>query len=200
MSLLVKSAEQLAFFLVFRIVKVGFEAAVVSAVNKIFPDSVINGCNCHFNQCLWRQRQNIGFTAQRKENEQVQLTCRMRAALAHEPINKVEEVWLRIMENVPHNDKLTLFLVYCAQQLMENHNVLIEMWNTNNNRRRTDSTVDGWNCELNSIIGRRKPNVFLQIHKLKEETQSVSWQLKSKGLGERGQKRRKDICKTRRDN
>jgi hypothetical protein len=34
----------------------------------------------------------------------------MRAALAHEPINKVGEGWLRIMENVPYNEQLITFL------------------------------------------------------------------------------------------
>jgi hypothetical protein len=66
------------FFLVLRIMKIDFEAAVVSAMSKIFPYSVITGCNCHFNQCVcvWRERQNIGLTAQCKENEQIRLTCR----------------------------------------------------------------------------------------------------------------------------
>jgi hypothetical protein len=89
--------------------KVDFEAADVSAINQIFPDSVITGCNFQLNQCLWRQRQTTGLTGQRKENEQVRLTCRMRAVLAHEPINKVGEGRLRIMQNVPYNLVLTLF-------------------------------------------------------------------------------------------
>jgi hypothetical protein len=38
-----------------KIIKVDFEAAVISAINKVFAGSVITGCNFHFNQCLWRQ-------------------------------------------------------------------------------------------------------------------------------------------------
>jgi hypothetical protein len=52
-----------------KIIKVDFEAAVVSATNKVFLDSVITGCNFHFNQCLWRQIQNSGLTVEYKENE-----------------------------------------------------------------------------------------------------------------------------------
>jgi hypothetical protein len=52
-----------------KIIKVDFEAAVISAINKVFPDSVITGCNFHFNQCLWRQIQNIGLTAECKEDK-----------------------------------------------------------------------------------------------------------------------------------
>jgi len=63
------------------IIKDNFEAAVVSAINKVFPDSIIIDSNFHFNQCLWIQQQNIGLTVEYKENEQVRLTCRMCAAL-----------------------------------------------------------------------------------------------------------------------
>jgi hypothetical protein len=52
------------------IIKVDSEAAVISAINKVFPDSVITGCNFHFNQCLWRQIQNVFLTVECKENEQ----------------------------------------------------------------------------------------------------------------------------------
>jgi hypothetical protein len=52
-----------------KIINVDFEAAVLSATNKVFPDSVITGCNFHFNQCLWRQIQNIGLTVEYKQNE-----------------------------------------------------------------------------------------------------------------------------------
>jgi hypothetical protein len=40
----------------------------------------------------------------------------MCAALVYLRINKVEEGWLMNMENVPQNEKLTLFLDYYVQQ------------------------------------------------------------------------------------
>jgi hypothetical protein len=62
--------------------------------------------------------------------------------LAHLPIDKVEEGWLMIMESVPYNDKLTLFLDYFVEQWIENQNVPIEMWNTNKHRHRTNSAAE----------------------------------------------------------
>jgi hypothetical protein len=46
-----------------------FEAAVVSAINKVFPDSVITGYDFNFSQWLWRQLKHIGFKMDYKENE-----------------------------------------------------------------------------------------------------------------------------------
>ena len=46
-----------------------FEAAVVSAINQVFPGSVITGYDFNFSQRLWRQLKNIGLTMEYKENE-----------------------------------------------------------------------------------------------------------------------------------
>jgi len=125
--LFVNSAEGFLFFLVITIKKVDFEAAVISAINKVFQGSVITGCNFHFNQCLWRQLQNIVLWGNTKKNEQVRLTYRMCAVFSHLTIKTIEEGWLMIMENVPQNEKLTLFLDNFVEQWMENQNVPIEM-------------------------------------------------------------------------
>ena len=85
-----------------KMIKIGSEAAVISAMNKIFTDSVITGCNFRFKLSLWRQIQNIGLTVKYKETEQVRLTSRISTALAYPNINKVEEGWLMIVQNVPH--------------------------------------------------------------------------------------------------
>ena len=53
------------------------------------------------------------------------------AALVYLPIRKAEEGWLMVMENVAQNEKLTLFLDYYIQQMMENQSDPIEMWNIN---------------------------------------------------------------------
>jgi hypothetical protein len=44
------------------------DAAVVSAINEVLPDSVITGGNIHLSQCLGRQIHNIGLTVEYKEN------------------------------------------------------------------------------------------------------------------------------------
>lgn len=95
------------------------------------------------------------------------LTCILCAALVYLLVNKVEEGWLMVLENVPQNEKLALFLEHYAQQLMENQNISIETWNINKHRPWTNHAVEGWNFKLNSIIGKLQQNVFLQVQKLK---------------------------------
>jgi hypothetical protein len=53
--------------------KVDFEAAVLSAINKVFPDSVITGRDFYFNQCLWRQVKNVGLTVEYKKMNKLDL-------------------------------------------------------------------------------------------------------------------------------
>ena len=105
-----------------KIIKLDFEAAAISAINKFFPDSVITGCSLHFSVCGNRYK-ILALTVGYEENEEVRRACRMCAALAHRPISKAEVVWLMIMENVPQKEKLTLFLDYFVGQWTENQNV-----------------------------------------------------------------------------
>jgi hypothetical protein len=115
----------------------------------------------------------------------------MCAASAYLPISKVEEGWLIIMEHVPQNEKLILFLHYFVEQWMENQNVSIDMWNINKHWHWIDSAVEGWNSKLNNIIGKQQPNVLLLVQKLKQAAELLPGRQKSKEPGEPGQKRRK---------
>ena len=63
-----------------KIIKLDFEAAVISVIHKLCADSVFTGCNFHFNQCMWRQIQIISLTVEYKEDKQVRPTCRMCVA------------------------------------------------------------------------------------------------------------------------
>jgi hypothetical protein len=173
-----------------KIIKIDFEAAVINAINKVFPDSVITGSNFH------SASEDKYKILEHKEDEQVRIICRMCAALAYLPIDKVEEGWLMIVDSVPQNKKLTLFQDYFVKQWMKIQNVPIELRNIHQPRHRTNNAVEGWNSKQNSIIGKQQPNDFLLALKLKEEeAELVSWQMNSKELGLAGQKRKKSYVK-----
>jgi hypothetical protein len=66
------------------------------------------------------------------------------------------------MENVSQNETLTLFIYYYAQQLKENQNIYIGMWNIKRHRHKTSRAVGSWNWKINSTTGKKQPNIFLQ--------------------------------------
>jgi hypothetical protein len=71
------------------------------------------------------------------------------------------------------------------------------MWNSNKHRHRANNSVAVWNFKLNSFIGKQQSNVLLLVQKLKEK-ELVTWKLKSKELGQSGQKRGKANVKKER--
>jgi hypothetical protein len=166
-----------------KITKVDYEAAVKSAV-KSFQTPLLLAVTLILISFCGDKYKLFDLTVEYKESEQVQITCRICAALAHLLINKAEEVRLMIMENIPQNGKLTLFIDYYVQQWMENQNVPIEMWNTNKHRLRNNNAVEGWNSKLSSIIGKQQPNIFLLVQRLNGEADFVPWQVKSKESGQ----------------
>lgn len=87
-------------------------------------------------------------------------------------------------ENVPKNEKLTVFLDDLVEHWMKNKNVPIELWNINKYRRSTNNADEVWNSKLSNIIGKQQPDVFLLVQRLKGEAKFVSLQLKSMEPGE----------------
>ena len=65
-----------------------------------------------------------------------------------------------IMENVPQNEKLTLFLGYFVKQWMENQNVPIEVWNIKKHRHRTNNAIKCLNFKVTRFAGKQQSNVF----------------------------------------
>ena len=112
--------------------------------NRICPDSVIAGCNFHFNQCLWRQIQNIRLPVGYKQIEHVRLTRRMCAALhTYLSVNqKSAGLW---SWRCSTEWEINLISRLLCPAMMQNQNVPIEMWNIHQHRHRTNSAVEDWN-------------------------------------------------------
>jgi hypothetical protein len=63
--------------------KIDFETAAIQSIPYTFPNAMLRGCNFHFNQCSWRQVQELGLVCLYRENEEVGEHVRKCAALAH---------------------------------------------------------------------------------------------------------------------
>lgn len=105
-----------------------FEDAAILALTDLFPDTRIYGCNFHWNQYLWRKVQEIGLVTDYKNSEEVRLLMRMCSALAHLPVENVDNGWLVIQAETPNNDeKLTKFYDYFVTQWLEHSSITKEM-------------------------------------------------------------------------
>ena len=67
------------------------------------------------------------------------------------------------------------------------------MWNKNKLRHRIKNAVEDWNSKVNNIIGKQQSYIYLLVKKLKEEAELVSWQMKSKKLGQPGQNEERHV-------
>lgn len=176
-------------------IKLDFEMAAVEAVRLIFPESFVSGCNYHYNQCLWRQIQNLGLTTDYRDIEEVRTICRMCSALALIPIEKLDDAWLLIMSLSPTHHKLEAFLDYFVDQWMENDNLPPAAWNVYGQRHRSNNPVEGWNSKFNKQVGVNHPNVYFLVNKLKYDAEEVNAKIMAQDLGLEGQKRRKKYIK-----
>lgn len=153
------------------VISVDFEIAAIQALKCLFPDAKITGCNYHFNQSLWRKVQELGLVTDYNSSEDIRLHVRMCAALAHLPLDKVEDGWLCIQEDAPDSEKLHEFFDYVVDQWLDNNTISVNMWNCNGNQHRTNNIVEGWNRRLNTVVKKAHPNVYYLINVLKEDAE-----------------------------
>ena len=167
-----------------------FEQAMIASIQMNFPEAQISGCNFHFNQCMWRNLQNFGLTADYTNNEEIRLHIRMCAALAYLPIDDVEDGWICTQQTSPNHEKLTRFYDYFVSQWLENDNITKEMWNCHKQRHRSNNALEGWNNRLNTLI-RPHPNVYQLIKCLHQEAEYAEHLYQRVTLNLEGKRRKK---------
>lgn len=144
-------------------VVVDFELAVINALRKTFPDAITRGCNFHFKQAITKKKRDFGITAA-EENKHV-ANC---GALAHLPVEKVEDGWLAIMEDAPNSEKITKFNNYFVSTWLENSYFPIELWNCEGERHRTTNLVESWHKRLNNMTC-KKPRLLKFLKTIRDE-------------------------------
>jgi len=168
-----------------------FEISTIQSIKQIFPNAEIYGCNFHFNQSLWRKVQNIGLASNYKDDADIRLHVRMCSALAHIPIDDIDEGWIIIMTNTPDNDKLQIFYDYFIEQWLENPIISRSVWNCYQRRHRTNNIVEGWNSKLNKILNKPQPTFIDLYHCLKKEAENSDLLYERSYLNMEGKRRKK---------
>jgi hypothetical protein len=70
-----------------------FEVAAKTGFRAVFTDAPIHACFFHLSQCLWRHVQEAGLQRRYQNDATFGLRCRMIAATAFAPPEKVVEWW-----------------------------------------------------------------------------------------------------------
>ncbi|KAF7995945.1 hypothetical protein HCN44_007052 [Aphidius gifuensis] len=94
---------------------IDFENAFVKAVHEVFPDSIVCGCNFHFNQCVWRNVQCNGLSILYNNDINYSTGIRMLAALAFVPICDLDFAFNSLCQSqffVDNADELEPLLEY----------------------------------------------------------------------------------------
>ncbi|XP_026728382.1 uncharacterized protein LOC113494297 [Trichoplusia ni] len=152
-----------------------FEVAIIVALQNIFPDVKITGCNFHFNQCLWRRAKTLNLDKTQTGKAHIKL-C---AALSHIPKHFVEDGWLYIMAESPSSENFTKFNDYFVNTWLEDK-VLSNIWCTYNEYHKTNNIVESWNHKIKKII-KVKPNIGQLLQGLNKDVQFYSEQLRQPG-------------------
>lgn len=105
-----------------------FEPATLKAIEEVFPQAEVKGCNFHFVQCLWRKVQGLGL--QRAYNQPgIKKTVRSIAALAFVPENHIAAAWRAIEDESSRTGnedsvELEVFKQYFVANWLENATLL----------------------------------------------------------------------------
>lgn len=151
-----------------------YETAVVSSLREVFPSVHVHGCYFHMKQCIWRKVQELGMTREYRENEEVRMQIRMRAALAFLRPEDVSNGWLEIHSTSPDVTKLTEFYDYFVESRLDNDEIPVSTWSCYEWRHRTTNTVEGWHSKINNILGRSNSKVKDVVGVLKTEAESTA--------------------------
>lgn len=159
-------------------VMVDFEMASINAFESSYPDSVVHGCNFHFNQCLLRKIKQFGYW---KDYNDVQLEfqklIKMLAALAFVPEHKVMDGFELISAkfDAKYEDFLTSFEkewigTKDRRKQVKPGRYPIKLWNVFGADIRTNNSVEGWHRSFNELMVRNNPSIwrFLNVVQIEQ--------------------------------
>ncbi|CAF1454865.1 unnamed protein product [Didymodactylos carnosus] len=103
-------------------ITIDFETAMINSLNMIFPNATIKGFNFHFNKCLYKHLQVLGFQSAFNNAESTDINdinvrnlYRKTASLAFMPPNQIPDLWVQIVNDFNKFKILNHFLIILQQ-------------------------------------------------------------------------------------
>ena len=157
-------------------VTVDFEQAVIRSLKNVFPNTLVKGCNFHYNQCIFRKIQELGLQSDYDNSAEdnpksVKSLVKLTGALAFMPISKIDELWCSIMDQFEHLPRSQDFFDYYTDTWIDEGCLFPRnLWNYYNfNGARTNNGLEGWHHRLNSNVATSTPNIYVVIDELKKD-------------------------------
>ncbi|CAG2208063.1 unnamed protein product [Mytilus edulis] len=168
-----------------------FEVAMTSAAETEFQHASICGCLFHLCQAIWRKVQKLGLTRPYDRNPNLRKCIRKVMAIAYLPLLLVrvnfdqlcrENLTRRLCRRYPALQDL---LNYFRRNYM-NGQYAVPTWNVyeRNMDNRTNNHIESFNRRWNTHVGRRHPNLWFFISKLRHEEVKVKQAIASSDRGD----------------
>lgn len=143
--------------------KCDFEAAVMNAITKVFPECKISGCFYHYNKAIWRKAKNLNLNESKKDRKMV----KMVSYLPLLPENFIEETWHVIMNSAEVKENVSKFKDYFDRQwipIIKDNGLSCAF-----ELHRTTNPVEGFHHRVNERFGKKNPPFFKFFWNLKKE-------------------------------
>jgi len=160
-------------------IMVDFEMAVITTLERVFPDSEIKGCFFHLSQNIYRKIQESGLQQRYQEDSDFALKLRMIPALAFVPTVDVVEAFEELSEILPPECRPITdyfedsYIGRPQRRGRRQSTYALGMWNmhlrSENELPKTNNSVEGWHRSFQSNVGSFHPTIWKFIGFIQRE-------------------------------
>jgi hypothetical protein len=155
-----------------RTIMMDFERSAISAFQESFPGAEVRGCFFHFQQCLYRKLQELGYSRLYDTNKHFAKRVRMFAALAFVPVRSVRRYANQLLGYADSVDSVELqqFARYFEETWLgeavggDAARFPVSLWNCwyslNNNLPRTNNCAEGFHRAFFQLLGAHHPSIW----------------------------------------
>jgi hypothetical protein len=142
---------------------VDFEKAIHTAIQNVFPSTVIHGCLFHLKQAWYRKIQQLNLSVEYcNKNSEIGKWLRYVFGLPFVPSNEVGDCFLELMEFMPANFNLSKFADYLVDfYIEENCDFSPAMWaELSSSVSRTTNACESFHSHLKNNFYSSHPSIF----------------------------------------
>lgn len=167
-----------------RFIIVDFERALKNSLERIFPESAVNGCLYHFSQSIWRSIQNLKISSLYYHDDSFRSKIRKILNLAFFPSDTIKNTYDHLKEIIILEGNYDLyhnFLNYFRKTYVgtdETEPIYPpKFWSCferiQENQPRTINNVEAWHRSLDEKVRTPHPNMAKFIVFLQEESEKI---------------------------